>query len=63
MGTTRMHESPRWGVVDPECQVHGLANLSIAGASVFPTAGAVNPTLTLVALSLRLSDTLKRKLV
>lgn len=63
MGTTRMHESPRWGVVDPNCQVHGLANLSIAGASVFPTGGGVNPTLTLVALSLRLSDTLKRKLV
>jgi choline dehydrogenase-like flavoprotein len=62
MGTTRMHESPRWGVVDPNCQVHGLANLSIAGASVFPTGGGVNPTLTLVALSLRLSDSLKRKL-
>jgi len=62
MGTTRMHESPRWGVVDPSCQVHGLSNLSIAGASVFPTGGGVNPTLTLVALSLRLSDSLKRKL-
>jgi len=62
MGTTRMHESPRWGVVDPSCQVHGLSNFSIAGASVFPTGGGVNPTLTLVALSLRLSDSLKRKL-
>ena len=62
MGTTRMHESPRWGVVDPSCQVHGLPNLSIAGASVFPTSGGVNPTLMLVALSLRLSDILKRKL-
>ncbi|HTI04539.1 MAG TPA: GMC family oxidoreductase [Gemmatimonadales bacterium] len=63
MGTTRMHGDPRRGVVDPDCRVHGLANLSIAGASVFPTAGAVNPTLTLVALSLRLSDELKRRLV
>ncbi len=62
MGTTRMHQSPRWGVVDPSCQVHGVPNLSIAGASVFPTGGGVNPTLTLVALSLRLSDNLKRKL-
>ncbi len=62
MGTTRMHESARFGVVDPNCQVHGLANLSIAGASVYPTGGAVNPTLTLVALTLRLSDHLKRTL-
>ena len=42
---------------------HGLANLYIAGAAVYPTAGAANPTLTLVALSLRLSDHLKTKLV
>src|ERR1041384_2688082 len=59
MGTTRMHESPKDGVVDPNCRVHGLANLYVAGASVYPTAGAANPTLTLVALSLRLSDHLK----
>jgi choline dehydrogenase-like flavoprotein len=62
MGTTRMHQDPRRGVVDPNGRVHGLANLSVAGASVFPTGGAVNPTLTLVALSLRLSDHLKRML-
>ncbi|HEV2670629.1 MAG TPA: GMC family oxidoreductase [Gemmatimonadales bacterium] len=62
MGTTRMHRDARSGVVDADCRVHGIANLSIAGASVFPTAGAVNPTLTLVALSLRLSDHLKRRL-
>jgi choline dehydrogenase-like flavoprotein len=63
MGTTRMHADPKQGVVDPNCRVHGLANLSVAGAAVFPTAGAANPTLTLVALSLRLSDHLKSKLV
>jgi choline dehydrogenase-like flavoprotein len=57
-----MHRDARSGVVDADCRVHGVANLSIAGASVFPTAGAVNPTLTLVALSLRLSDHLKRRL-
>src|SRR6266542_3883717 len=62
MGTTRMHPDPRSGVVDANCRVHGLGNLSIAGASVFPTGGAVNPTLTLVALSLRLSDHLQRTL-
>jgi len=62
MGTTRMHDNPRFGVVDANCRVHGLDNLYIAGASVYPTGGAANPTLTLVALSLRLSDHLKRAL-
>src|SRR6266702_3617595 len=62
MGTTRMHENPRLGVVDANCRVHGLGNLYVAGASVYPTGGAANPTLTLVALSLRLSDHLKRTL-
>ena len=59
MGTTRMHTDPRQGVVDANCRVHGMGNLHVAGASVYPTAGAANPTLTLVALSLRLSDHLK----
>jgi len=62
MGTTRMHEDPQQGVVDPDSRVHGIANLYLAGASVFPTGGAANPTLTLIALSLRLSDHLKRRL-
>ena len=61
MGTTRMHTDPRQGVVDSDCKVHGLANLYIAGSGAFTTAGAVNPTLTLVALSLRLADHLKSK--
>jgi choline dehydrogenase-like flavoprotein len=59
MGTTRMHADPKRGVVDADCRVHGLANLYVAGAAVYPTAGCANPTLTLVALSLRLSDRLK----
>jgi choline dehydrogenase-like flavoprotein len=62
MGTTRMHTDPRQGVVDANCRVHGLGNLYVAGSSVYPTAGAANPTLTLVALSLRLSDHLKTTL-
>jgi choline dehydrogenase-like flavoprotein len=62
MGTTRMHEDPREGVVDPHCRVHGLANLYIAGSSVFPTGGAVNPTLTLVALALRLAEHVRTEL-
>ena len=61
MGTTRMHEDPRQGVVDADCKVHGIDNLFVAGSSCFTTAGAVNPTLTLVALCLRLSDHLKKK--
>ena len=62
MGTTRMHADPKQGVVDANCRVHGIGNLSVAGASVYPTAGCANPTLTLVALSLRLSDHLKTAL-
>jgi len=61
MGTTRMHNDPRQGVVDADCRVHGLGNLYIAGSSVFPTAGYANPTLTLVALALRLADHLKNR--
>jgi choline dehydrogenase-like flavoprotein len=58
IGTTRMSDDPRNGVVDSECRVHGLDNLYIAGSSVFPTSGHANPTLTLLALSLRLADCL-----
>jgi choline dehydrogenase-like flavoprotein len=59
LGTTRMHDDARQGVVDANSQVHGLANLFVAGSSVFPTYSASNPTLNLVALTLRLSDHLK----
>jgi choline dehydrogenase-like flavoprotein len=62
MGTTRMSASPRQGVVDPDCRVHGISNLFIAGSSVFPTGGIANPTLTILALAMRLSDLLKREL-
>jgi choline dehydrogenase-like flavoprotein len=58
-GTTRMHADPNKGVVDANCRVHGLANLFVAGSSVFPTNGSANPTLTLVALSVRLAGHLK----
>lgn len=62
MGTTRMHLDPALGVVDQHCRVHSLANLYVAGSSVFPTSGAVNPTLTIVALALRLADHIKERL-
>jgi choline dehydrogenase-like flavoprotein len=56
IGTTRMADDPREGVVDSNCAVHGMKNLYVAGSSVFPTAGQANPTFTLVALALRLAD-------
>ena len=56
MGTTRMSDSPATGVVDRNCTVHGYANLHIAGSSVFTTGGWANPTLTILALTHRLSD-------
>jgi len=57
-----MSEDPKAGVVDADCKVHGIANLFIAGSSCFVTAAAPNPTLTLIALSIRLSDHLKVKM-
>ncbi len=62
MGTTRMHDSPKQGVVDRHGCVHGMSNLYVAGSSVFPTAGANFPTITIVALALRLADHLREKL-
>lgn len=59
MGTTRMSVDPAQGVVDADCRVHDSPNLYIAGSSVFPTSGLVNPTLTLTALAIRLADHLK----
>lgn len=60
MGTTRMTADPDAGVVDSDCRVHGIDGLFVAGSSVFPTGGFVNPTLTLVALGLRLADHLSQ---
>ncbi|WP_419150623.1 GMC oxidoreductase [Nocardia vinacea] len=42
-----------------DCRVHGVTNLFIAGSSVFPTTGHANPPLTIVALAVRLADTLR----
>jgi choline dehydrogenase-like flavoprotein len=56
MGTTRMASDPRRGVTDGFGRVHGLPNLHIAGSSLFPTGGWANPTLTILALSLRTAD-------
>jgi choline dehydrogenase-like flavoprotein len=62
MGTTRMGADPTTSVVDPSCRVHGYANLYIGSSSVFPTSGFSNPTLTTLALCLRICDEIKTKL-
>ena len=57
-----MGHDERTSVVNPDCQVHSVNNLYIAGSAVFPTSSQANPTLTLIALALRLGDTLARRL-
>jgi choline dehydrogenase-like flavoprotein len=61
LGTTRMATGPDRGVVDENCRVHGVANLYVASGSVFPTCSYANPTLTVVALALRLADHLQQQ--
>jgi choline dehydrogenase-like flavoprotein len=60
LGATRMHRDPAQGVVDEQLQVHGFENLYAVGSSVFPAAGFANPTLTSVALAIRLAGHLGR---
>lgn len=62
MGTARAHADPKKGVVDANLQVHGVSNLFVAGSAVYPTYGAVNPTLSIVAMALRLADHLKGRM-
>ena len=62
LGGTRMSNNSSNGVVDKNLKVFGFNNLYVAGSSVFPTSGLANPTLTIVALSLKLADHIKRKM-
>ncbi|MFB6219406.1 MAG: GMC oxidoreductase, partial [Halobacteriaceae archaeon] len=62
MGTTRMGADPAESVVAPELRTHDLANLWVASSSVFPTGGAMNPTLTIAALALKTADHLEAAL-
>ncbi len=62
MGTTRMGTNPAESVVDPTLQTHDLANCWLVGSSVFPTGGAMNPTLTIAALAVRAADSLAEAL-
>jgi choline dehydrogenase-like flavoprotein len=63
LGTTRMSDDPRQGVVDRHCRVHGVDNLHVVGSSVFPTGGWAFPTFTIVALSLRLAEHLRSRMM
>lgn len=60
IGTTRMSHDPAHGVVDTECRVHGIDNLFVASSSVFPTTSFANPTLTIVAVAVRVADRVKQ---
>jgi len=62
MGTTRMHDDPKQGVVDARCRIHGTQNCYIASAGVFPTGGYANATLTVLALAIRIADDVKAQL-
>lgn len=62
-GGTRMHADPKKGVVDRSLRLHSISNLYVAGSSVFPTVGHVNPTMNLLALTLRLADHLKNEVM
>ena len=59
-GTTRMSSNAGSGVVDVNLRVHGVEDLHVIGSSVFPTCGYANPTLTIVALAIRLAGHLGR---
>jgi choline dehydrogenase-like flavoprotein len=56
MGGACLGTDPRSSVVDPNLTVHGIDNLSIAGAATFPTGSPPLPALPLMALSLRLAE-------
>ncbi len=57
-----MHPDSKRGVVDLDGRVHGIANLYVAGSSIFPTSGNHTPTLTIIALTFRLAEHLQRRL-
>jgi choline dehydrogenase-like flavoprotein len=61
MGGTRMGTSPETSVVDRDLRVHGVENLYVASCSVFPSGGSSNPTFTMMALTCRLADLLKKQ--
>ncbi len=61
-GTMRFGPDPATSVLDLDCKAHELDNLYVADASFFPSIGAVNPTLTIIANALRVADRIKERL-
>ncbi|MFV0524091.1 MAG: GMC oxidoreductase [Acidimicrobiales bacterium] len=61
-GTARMAADPADGVVDRDCRVHGVDNLFVASSAVFPTSGYAAPTLTVIALAIRIADQVRAEL-
>jgi choline dehydrogenase-like flavoprotein len=61
-GTARFGTDPATSVLDLDCRAHELDNLYLADASFFPSIGAVNPTLTIIANALRVADRIKERL-
>ncbi|TPV95058.1 MAG: GMC family oxidoreductase [Myxococcales bacterium FL481] len=61
-GTCRMGDDPETSVVDADQRCHDLDNLYVADASVFPTSGGINPSLTIAALALRVADRISARL-
>jgi choline dehydrogenase-like flavoprotein len=61
-GTARFGEDPATSVLDLDCKAHELDNLYLADASFFPSIGAVNPTLTIIANALRVAEGIKARL-
>jgi len=61
-GTARFGTDPAASVLDLDCKAHELDNLYVTDASFFPSIGAVNPTLTIVANALRVADIIKQRL-
>jgi choline dehydrogenase-like flavoprotein len=57
-----MSANPTSGVVDQDCQVHGVRGLYVSGGSIFPTSGHANPTLMILAFAIRLADKIKSEL-
>jgi choline dehydrogenase-like flavoprotein len=61
-GTMRFGEDPQTSVLDLDCRTHEIDNLYVVDASFFPSIGAVNPTLTLIANALRVADIVAKRL-
>jgi len=63
MGTMKMGENPQDSVLDSYCRPHELENVFVTDGSFFPSAGAVNPTLTIIAQTLRVADYIKSQIL